>query len=129
MCYRSYLLAILWASALLCLLSYCRSDSNPKPIVDLLPYHNLHDTVSYVGMETCRSCHQNIYDTFIQTGMGQSFDHATHAKSAAHFGAHTAVYDSISDFTTALSGATIRCGLPNIVWANKPTRHTIANNI
>lgn len=96
--YRSYLLAILWASALLCLLSYCRSDSNPKPIVDLLPYHNLHDTVSYVGMETCRSCHQNIYDTFIQTGMGQSFDHATHAKSAAHFGAHTAVYDSISDF-------------------------------
>lgn len=80
---------------------YCQ-DTGFAPIADnavsLLPYHNLNDTVKYVGMETCRSCHQNIYDTFIKTGMGQSFDHATHAKSAATFGKHIAIYDSIANF-------------------------------
>ncbi|HMR43691.1 MAG TPA: pilus assembly protein TadD, partial [Saprospiraceae bacterium] len=61
-------------------------------------YLNLADSVAYVGMQTCRSCHQNIYETFIHTGMGQSFDLATRDKSAATYGEHALVYDKKSDF-------------------------------
>lgn len=61
-------------------------------------YLNLADSVAYVGMQTCRSCHQNIHETFIHTGMGQSFDLATRTKSAATYGKHALVYDPKSDF-------------------------------
>jgi len=49
-------------------------------------------------MQTCRNCHVNIYETFTQTGMGQSWDHATEKKSAARFDAHTVVYDRYKNF-------------------------------
>lgn len=63
------------------------------------PWLNVYDTsVHYVGMQTCRGCHNDIYETFIQTGMGQSFDHATKQKSAADFGDHAVVYDKDLDF-------------------------------
>lgn len=58
---------------------------------------NLHDTVTYVGMETCRSCHANVYDTYIKTGMGQSFGRATPQKSAADFGVHQVVFDTVNN--------------------------------
>ncbi len=62
-------------------------------------WKNVYDTsVHYVGMETCRSCHNDIYETYIQTGMGQSFDHATPQKSAASFSEHALVYDKNLDF-------------------------------
>lgn len=60
-------------------------------------YLNHNDTVKYVGIETCRSCHNDIYKTFIQTGMGQSFDLATRAKSAADFSKKHVVYDKYKD--------------------------------
>lgn len=64
------------------------------------PWLNVYDTSAhYVGMQTCKGCHQSIYETFIQTGMGQSFGHANHAKSAADFTpAHALVYDTALDF-------------------------------
>ena len=58
----------------------------------------MNDTVKYVGMEKCRQCHEAIYKTFIQTGMGQSFDLATMHKSSAHFDSHSIVYDKYKDF-------------------------------
>jgi len=61
-------------------------------------FQNLHDTVDYVGMSTCASCHGDIYKTFIRTGMGESFDFATRQKSAATFNAHSSTYDSINNF-------------------------------
>jgi tetratricopeptide (TPR) repeat protein len=63
-----------------------------------LPYRNLSDSARYVGMNTCRECHGNIYETFIQTGMGQSFDLASRKKSAARFDRHSLIYDQYSDF-------------------------------
>ena len=60
-------------------------------------YLNHNDTVSYVGIETCRSCHNEIYKTFIETGMGKSFDLATRAKSAADFSKKHVVYDKYKD--------------------------------
>src|SRR4051812_29390035 len=62
------------------------------------PFLNLNDTVQYVGMNTCKNCHLNIYETFINTGMGKSFDAATKAKSAATYNAHSLVYDTLNNY-------------------------------
>src|SRR5688572_8965697 len=63
------------------------------------PWRNVYDTsVHYVGMGTCRTCHASVYDSYIQTGMGQSFDHAGRQKSAADFSPeHALVYDKDHD--------------------------------
>ncbi len=62
-------------------------------------WRNVYDTsVHYVGMQTCRTCHEEVYANFIQTGMGQSFHYATKEKSAADFSAHALVYDKDLDF-------------------------------
>ncbi|MBL7812338.1 MAG: tetratricopeptide repeat protein [Bacteroidetes bacterium] len=58
---------------------------------------NLHDTVDYVGIETCRSCHQDHYNTFIETGMGRSFGPASEQRSAADFEHAKPVYDPKND--------------------------------
>jgi tetratricopeptide (TPR) repeat protein len=60
-------------------------------------YLNLAEDVGYVGIQNCRSCHPNVYDTYIHTGMGRSFDHATPEKSDASFGPHALVYDEHSN--------------------------------
>lgn len=78
---------------------YCGSpDEKTEQAAVGSPWHNVYDTtVQYVGMETCKGCHADIYNTYIQTGMGQSFDHATKQKSAADF-THAPVYDKDLDF-------------------------------
>ncbi len=65
---------------------------------DSAVYLNHSDTAQYVGMATCRTCHQDIYNTYMQTGMGQSFDAATKTKSAAQFGKAATFYDRFSNF-------------------------------
>ncbi len=77
------------------LLTFCNRKPNLAPSSEFL---NLADSVEYVGMQTCRSCHPKIYDSFIQTGMGQSFDTASLSKTAAKFEDHHLVYDSISQY-------------------------------
>ncbi len=61
-------------------------------------YLNWSDTVRYVGKETCKHCHEAEYDSFMQSGMGQSFGRATREKSAAVFRPGTVVYDTLRDF-------------------------------
>ncbi len=63
-------------------------------------WKNVYDTgAHYVGMQACRTCHEPIYQTFIQTGMGQSFGVATKEKTAADFSpAHALVYDTALDY-------------------------------
>lgn len=64
-----------------------------------LPYACLVDsTVTYVGMEQCVTCHNNIHQSFHQTGMGQSWDVATRGRSKAIFTKHTVVFDSASGY-------------------------------
>ena len=70
------------------LLWYCRQESG---------YRNLAPKTDYVGIQNCRSCHEEIYKTFIHTGMGRSFDRATPAKSDATYGPHALVYDERAD--------------------------------
>lgn len=56
-------------------------------------YASLNPETQYVGMETCQSCHADVYETFSHTGMGLSFDHATQKKSSADFSNHAPVFD------------------------------------
>lgn len=86
--------AILFLGAVF--LVYCNNKKQHSNAVSR--YLNLQDSVAYVGMQTCRSCHGNVYETFIETGMGKSFDLATKEKTSASFGSHALVYDEKSDF-------------------------------
>ena len=45
-------------------------------------YINHSDTVAYVGKETCKQCHYEIYESYMQTAMGQSFRFATSENSS-----------------------------------------------
>lgn len=66
------------------------SQKNESQSVTFL---NHSDTAKYVGKETCRLCHQAIYNSFIQTGMGQSFDTASKIKSASVAYTGKSIYD------------------------------------
>ena len=88
------------AIALIGFLKFCDSPHEKivvTPIVkDSLTYLNHSDSAKYVGMNTCKLCHQSIYNSFIKTGMGKSLDVATKQKSAADFSKAT-LYDKFSN--------------------------------
>lgn len=77
----------------------CGADKvkEQKQEATALPYLGLREDATYVGMETCRECHASIYESFMRTGMGQSFGVATKAKSSADFSG-SAIYDKWRDF-------------------------------
>ena len=58
-------------------------------------YKNHNDTVKYVGMQECRKCHVEIYDSYIKTGMGKSFNYAIKEHSALCNSKMEVVYDSV----------------------------------
>jgi tetratricopeptide (TPR) repeat protein len=58
---------------------------------------NVYDSVSYMGMNTCRKCHEDKFGTFIHTGMGESFGIANPQKSAGKFPVHGPLYDKYKD--------------------------------
>jgi tetratricopeptide (TPR) repeat protein len=82
------------------LFSYCSSgtDESSEPLANVSKYLNHNDTAQYVGINTCKQCHMDIYKTFIHTGMGQSFDLATKTKSSAKLDKHSVLYDKFSNF-------------------------------
>ena len=55
-------------------------------------------TTEYVGMSACRSCHEDIYDSYIQTGMGHSLYLADTHHIIENFGPNLYVYDPFSDY-------------------------------
>jgi tetratricopeptide (TPR) repeat protein len=84
------------------MLSHCNSDTGSEfksehPASNS-KYLNHNDTVHYVGINTCKQCHMEIYKTFIQTGMGQSFGAATKSKSSGKFNHKALVYDRFLNF-------------------------------
>ncbi|MFN3528471.1 MAG: tetratricopeptide repeat protein [Bacteroidia bacterium] len=58
---------------------------------------NLSEEAQYVGKEACRGCHADIYDSFLQTGMGRSFGEANLERSKADWGPDHLVYDDKLD--------------------------------
>lgn len=85
----------------LCIVLLATVCQNPKSELaeadDKLPFWAHGDSLHYVGIETCKSCHADIYETYIQTGMGQSYEHAHPGKSKANFHNHPPVYDDINN--------------------------------
>lgn len=63
-----------------------------------LGYLNLAENVKYVGMLKCKECHDDIYQTYIRTGMGKSFGMANPFKSAADFSDGKEIFDKKTDF-------------------------------
>lgn len=60
-------------------------------------YLNLADSVGYVGMNKCKECHADKYNSFTQTGMGMSFDESSKEKSSADYSKPFAIYDKFKD--------------------------------
>lgn len=80
----------LFISTLICisfLILRCRNEDKPS-------YLNHNDSVRYVGIDACKTCHFDIYQSFLRTGMGKSFKRALVQKSAAQFHAIHAVFDT-----------------------------------
>lgn len=71
------------------------SDNKIEPYVT---YLNHNDTVSYVGINQCMQCHYDIYQTYIQTGMGQSFSLANPTNSDANFESFHSLKDTFSNY-------------------------------
>ncbi len=84
------LLAIVCGLLCVFVLSYCKQGEKS---VDNSPYLNHNDSVKYVGIDACAKCHLDKYSTFIETGMGSSFDLASLKKTSAEFHHVTPVYD------------------------------------
>lgn len=61
-------------------------------------YLGHHDSVSYVGINTCKQCHRDKYESFIRTGMGSSFGSADSSKSVAKLNGHQTIYDEYLNF-------------------------------
>jgi hypothetical protein len=75
----------------------CHTESKKEEATSGPQFLNLGDSAQYVGMSTCRKCHEDIYESFVQTGMGKSFGLATQAKSAGNFHHNKPIYDKYSD--------------------------------
>ncbi|MBL7920104.1 MAG: tetratricopeptide repeat protein [Bacteroidia bacterium] len=86
--------------ALVGLLKFCDTPhtkfAEEIPKKDSSLYLNHSNSAKYVGMNTCRQCHQSIYNTFIKTGMGKSLGIATKEKSSADF-SNANIYDKYSN--------------------------------
>lgn len=61
-------------------------------------YLSLQDSTKYAGTEACIACHADKHQTFMHTGMGQSFDYANRQKSSAKGQKYEPIYDRYVDF-------------------------------
>jgi len=76
-----------------CLLFACQRGE----VSTYTAYLNHNDTVKYIGKEQCRACHAEIYDSYMQTGMGKSFHFATKQYSALTDTDLPLIHDSIKN--------------------------------
>ena len=62
-------------------------------------YLNHNDTVKYVGKEQCKICHVEIYESYMQTGMGKSLHFATKQNSSLSSSNMPIIHDSIKNLS------------------------------
>ncbi len=96
------ILSLTLFSVVILTIVYCGDNSPKEAIIEKTTSENVYlnhsDSAKYVGMGQCKLCHQDIYNSYIETGMGKSFDHASKEKSSAKFSEHTVIYDKFQDF-------------------------------
>ena len=68
-------------------------------LTNYVAYLGHNDTVKYVGKEQCRMCHAEIYDSYMQTGMGKSLHHATRENSALDGSNMPIIHDTIKNLS------------------------------
>lgn len=61
-------------------------------------YQNLGPEATYVGMTSCQSCHKEIHEDYIHTGMGRSLYRPDPANKIEAFGSEASVYDEHSGY-------------------------------
>jgi tetratricopeptide (TPR) repeat protein len=92
---------IIWLFAvttLVLIVAQCGNRETERQSTTAHAWMNHGDSAQYVGIQTCRECHADIYETYVETGMGQSFGPATREKSAGDFVNHNHLYDSLLDY-------------------------------
>lgn len=60
-------------------------------------FRNWVESAEYVGRETCATCHQPQYDTFVRSQMGRSWKHATRSLSDADWNNTPVLRDEYAD--------------------------------
>lgn len=81
---------------MLALFNFSSCTTRPGPPQTIQQYASLADSTQYSGIQTCRTCHEDKYQSFIRTGMGLSFDAASRKKTSANFD-HSVIYDRHKD--------------------------------
>ena len=89
----------LWSNYYLLLIFFFLFSCQRGQVSDYTKYLNHNDTVKYVGKEECRMCHAEIYDSYMQTGMGQSFHFATKEHSALADSEMPLIHDTIKNLS------------------------------
>lgn len=90
--YRKWILLILVCLSCLTASSLIQCAQHAEQYLSLDPNNH------YTGMASCQSCHQRIYDSYIETGMGRSLYLPEKGKVIEQFGPEYIVYDSLQDF-------------------------------
>jgi len=62
-------------------------------------FRNIQGQTGYVGKEVCRNCHAEIYDTYMETGMGRSWGLAPEHSRAPWDGPPALVHDTVLNLT------------------------------
>lgn len=91
----------IWTALLIVIfsLAQCQQSGQKAAIIPDDPvWWNHADSVGYVGIESCKNCHYDIYQSYRETGMGRSFGRATAERSAMDDGP-TDLFDSIGQWT------------------------------
>ena len=92
-------------------------------------YLNHNDSVSYVGKETCKQCHFDIYNSYMETGMGQSFAVATKSKSVLADSNNPLIYDEIKNLYYQAIWKSDSLYILEFRLTNKDTTHNLLQKI
>ena len=82
---------------------YCTQEGTKndtlREAMNRTSYAGLLPEAEYAGMEKCITCHSNVHQTFMHTGMGKSFDVASKSKSSGNYSGHPVVYDEFKNLS------------------------------
>ncbi|MEO1451526.1 MAG: multiheme c-type cytochrome, partial [Bacteroidota bacterium] len=85
---------IKWIGVSACLLTILLAQCARRP----LSYQSTNPENEYVGTQACQPCHQRVYNSYIQTGMGKSLYAPSPDQIIERFDSATVVYDPRHDF-------------------------------